>query len=67
MNEVNKCFSCIMNDYCLIRKYGNISSCPCIQCLVKPMCSDMCEERKEFRRYSKLFSTRLPNNKRIVK
>lgn len=41
----NECFSCKRHRYCIIKRYGNVYLCPCILCLVKPMCSHICDER----------------------
>ncbi len=32
-------------DYCFFRSYRHQDKCPCIQCLVKPMCTRACEDR----------------------
>jgi hypothetical protein len=43
---------CGFNNWCGINKYGfgyiNYSSCPCIECIVRIMCSDQCRPRIRF-------------------
>jgi hypothetical protein len=47
MNEKDKCFGCELLetvDHCYIRHHNRIDDCPCINCLVKNMCSMACKE-----------------------
>ncbi len=46
MNNINNCKGCI-EDRCI---YANNYSetCPCIICLVKMVCKDICDDRVDF-------------------
>ncbi len=33
---------------CFFRDVGLVEKCPCVQCLVKVMCKDKCENRKDY-------------------
>ena len=43
------CNSWAAKDGCFIKHERRQDVCPCIKCLVKPMCSAGCKERSEIR------------------
>jgi len=52
----NLCKGCyvLKTDFpfeCSVAEDGFEDKCPCNFCLVQVMCSELCKERKEFRRY----------------
>lgn len=44
------CYGCKENhdtntsNYCIILYQGKNSKCPCAECIIKPMCSDYCDD-----------------------
>lgn len=48
----NLCCNCFGMDkppYCAIKDlYTDLDDCPCMNCLVKVMCSEVCKERKKY-------------------
>ena len=49
-------------DGCIYRYKGLEHLCPCTECLVKPMCSDVCQERK----FTTLTSSKLSKKEEIT-
>jgi hypothetical protein len=52
----NLCKGCYASQYdfpfkCSVVEDGFEDQCPCNFCLVQVMCSKLCQERREFRRY----------------
>lgn len=55
MTLLKICQTCALkNNYiCAIKNYRHKAiDCPCAQCLIKSMCNNMCDERKEFWRFN---------------
>lgn len=55
MNYCEGCCAYAFNDgdnmvYCYESKYNSEGECPCVKCIVKPMCLTICEDYIEFRR-----------------
>ena len=45
MKPENECKGCTVDqDECIILKYYSSQNCPCIECLVKPICIEGCDE-----------------------
>jgi hypothetical protein len=49
MNEKDKCFGCLTSYqyYCDVKKQGYKDYCPCVNCLIKTVCTESCDEMKE--------------------
>ena len=49
-NPCYGCKRCTVIGHCMIFSpmEHNISLCPCLECLVKPMCTDVCDKLKEY-------------------
>lgn len=45
----NDCEGCLLPSSCGIKDlYDNYDDCPCMNCLVKVMCSIVCKERMDY-------------------
>lgn len=51
---------------CYFFKYKIIDKCPCLECLVKVMCSISCPERKKRLRVELSKKFKMPKNSRLV-
>lgn len=48
-SDCEGCFGAVSPCYCAIRDlYANYDDCPCMNCLIKIMCSVVCKERKDY-------------------
>ncbi len=46
---MNECEGCLLPPMCAIKdEYADYDDCPCINCLVKVMCSIVCQERMDY-------------------
>jgi len=61
MNNKDPCFGCHTNNACEMRKLllsthfkEILGHCPCVKCIVKPSCTNGCDQRHHF---SNLFSS----------
>ncbi len=52
---ITGCDGCVIkgdSGYCMIRTMGEDGNCPCGNCVVKCMCSKICDGRKTYSRYA---------------
>lgn len=55
----NSCQGCNKSGFCDFQMNGTTEDCPCIFCIVKMMCSEICDNFDDF--HKQIFKFRLKN------
>ncbi len=42
------CFGKTDNFVCFVQKYEDHSDCPCGNCIIKMVCSEVCQKRRDY-------------------
>ncbi len=48
MNKHEECQGCSLANICRGEPITKLNNCPCLECSVKMVCSEVCEDRREF-------------------
>lgn len=62
--DCESCFGSVPPCYCAIKDvYIDHSDCPCMNCLIKIMCSTVCQERKDYFENRKMLKVKANKSK----